>query len=286
MEFEREKVIKKVSILTMLCNLLLFIFKIIFGIFSKSQSMIADAVNSAGDIFSSIVSYIGIRIASKPKDKEHPYGHGKAEYIFASLIGILMIIASVIMIKNSILSLLNNVQLEYSIFLIIICIINIVIKIVLMLYTNSKYKKYNNILLKANFEDQRNDIFVTLSVLIGIIFSFYGINFIDSIIGIGISTWIIFVAVRIIKPSYMVLMDTQGNFISKAQDTVKAFEEIISIDKFIAKPVGQNYIVILEISMDKNKTLEYIHEYIDEIEKKLLSEYQMISDVIIHVNPK
>ena len=120
MKSEKENVIKKISISTMICNLLLFIFKIIFGFVSKSQSMIADAVNSAGDIFASIVSYIGIRIASKPKDSEHPYGHGKAEYIFASLIGILMIIASVIMIKNAIFSLVNNSKLEYSIFLIII----------------------------------------------------------------------------------------------------------------------------------------------------------------------
>lgn len=286
MKSEKENVIKKISISTMICNLFLFIFKITFGFVSKSQSMIADAVNSAGDIFASIVSYIGIRIASKPKDSEHPYGHGKAEYIFASLIGILMIIASVIMIKNAIFSLVNNSKLEYSIFLIIICIINIIIKIVLMIYTRLQYKKYKNILLKANFEDQRNDIFVTSGVLIGIIFSLFGINFVDSIIGIGISIWIIIAAIRIIKPAYLVLMDTQGEFISEAKESLEAFDEIISVDKFIAKPVGENYIAIIEISMDKNKTLEYIHDYIDIIEKKLLCEYKMISDVIIHVNPK
>lgn len=286
MKSEKENVIKKISISTMICNLLLFIFKITFGFVSKSQSMIADAVNSAGDIFASIVSYIGIRIASKPKDSEHPYGHGKAEYIFASLIGILMIIASVVMIKNAIFSLVNNSKLEYSIFLIIICVVNIIIKIVLMIYTRLQYKKYKNILLKANFEDQRNDIFVTSGVLIGIIFSLFGINFVDSIIGIGISIWIIIAAIRIIKPAYLVLMDTQGEFISEAKESLEAFDEIISVDKFIAKPVGENYIAIIEISMDKNKTLEYIHDYIDIIEKKLLCEYKMISDIIIHVNPK
>ena len=122
---QTEKVMK-VSFIT---NFLLSCLKCIVGFILKSSALVADGIHSFSDLVTDVVAIVGEKLANKPKDKEHPYGHGKAEYIFASLIGILMTIASVIMIKNSILSLLNNVQLEYSIFLIIICVINIVIKI-------------------------------------------------------------------------------------------------------------------------------------------------------------
>lgn len=283
---EKVKNVKKVSAISFSFNLLLLVIKMIFGLISSSQSLIADAVNSAGDIVASLVSIIGIKVASKPGDKEHPYGHGKAEYIFAALVGISMIIASIAMIKNAILSMVSNSTVNVSIFLILVCIITILVKFSLMMYSKSQYKKTDSILIKCNMEDHRNDMFVTLGVLIGIICSKFGFYFVDGIIGILISIWIVIVAIKIIYPACLVLIDTQSNFIDEAKREVQNFEEIKSIDKFYISPVGDKYLAIIEISMDKEKSLSEVHEYIDKIEKKLYEKFKSIVDINIHVNPK
>ena len=258
----------------------------IFGLISSSQSLIADAVNSAGDIVASLVSIIGIKVASKPGDKEHPYGHGKAEYIFAALVGISMIIASITMIKNAILSMMSNSTVNVSIFLILVCVVTILVKFSLMMYSKSQYKKTDSILIRCNMEDHRNDMFVTFGVLIGIICSKFGFYFVDGIIGILISIWIVIVAIKIIYPACLVLIDTQSNFIDEAKREVQNFKEIKSIDKFYISPVGDKYLAIIEISMDKEKSLSEVHEYIDKIEKKLYEKFKSIIDINIHVNPK
>ena len=279
---EKVKNVKKVSAISFSFNLLLLVIKMIFGLISSSQSLIADAVNSAGDIVASLVSIIGIKVASKPGDKEHPYGHGKAEYIFAALVGISMIIASITMIKNAILSSTVNV----SIFLILVCVVTILAKFSLMMYSKSQYKKTDSILIRCNMEDHRNDMFVTFGVLIGIIRSKFGFYFVDGIIGILISIWIVIVAIKIIYPACLVLIDTQSNFIDEAKREVQNFKEIKSIDKFYISPVGDKYLAIIEISMDKEKSLSEVHEYIDKIEKKLYEKFKSIIDINIHVNPK
>lgn len=283
---EKVKNVKKVSAISFSFNLLLLVIKMIFGLISSSQSLIADAVNSAGDIVASLVSIIGIKVASKPRDKEHPYGHGKAEYIFAALVGISMIIASITMIKNAILSMMSNSTVNVSIFLILVCVVTILVKFSLMMYSKSQYKKTDSILIRCNMEDHRNDMFVTLGVLIGIICSKFGFYFVDGIIGILISIWIVIVAIKIIYPACLVLIDTQSNFIDEAKREVQNFKEIKSIDKFYISPVGDKYLAIIEISMDKEKSLSEVHEYIDKIEKKLYEKFKSIIDINIHVNPK
>ncbi len=283
---EKVKNVKKVSAISFSFNLLLLVIKMIFGLISSSQSLIADAVNSAGDIVASLVSIIGIKVASKPGDKEHPYGHGKAEYIFAALVGISMIIASITMIKNAILSMMSNSTVNVSIFLILVCVVTILVKFSLMMYSKSQYKKTDSILIRCNMEDHRNDMFVTFGVLIGIICSKVGFYFVDGIIGILISIWIVIVAIKIIYPACLVLIDTQSNFIDEAKREVQNFKEIKSIDKFYISPVGDKYLAIIEISMDKEKSLSEVHEYIDKIEKKLYEKFKSIIDINIHVNPK
>lgn len=282
----KELAIKKVSRVGVFANLFLLAIKFIVGFMSKSQALIADAINSAGDIFASCVSLIGIKVAAKPKDANHPYGHGKAEYIFSSLVGLSMIIAAFIMIKNSILSIINKVIIEVSIWIVIVCITTIITKFILMIYAKYYYKKYNSILIKSSFEDHRNDMFVTFGVLISIVFSYFNIYYVDAIAGIIISIWIICAGIKIIYSSSMVLMDTQWDFTQEAKCEILKFSEVLNIDKFNTKPVGDSYIAIIEVAMKKDKSLEEVHEVLEKIEERLKSKFEMLHEVNIHVNPK
>ena len=286
MNMNKELAIKKVSRVGVFANLFLLAIKFIVGFMSKSQALIADAINSAGDIFASCVSLIGIKVATKPKDANHPYGHGKAEYIFSSLVGLSMIIAAFIMIKNSILSIINKDIIEVSIWIVIVCITTIITKFILMIYARYYYKKYNSILIKSSIEDHRNYIFVTFGVLISIVFSYFNIYYVDAIAGIIISIWIICAGIKIIYSSSMVLMDTQWDFTQEAKCEILKFSEVLNIDKFNTKPVGDSYIAIIEVAMKKDKSLEEVHEVLEKIEERLKSKFEMLHEVNIHVNPK
>lgn len=187
---DRFTVTKKAGIFGIFGNIFLLVIKSTIGLITGSQAMIADSVNSAGDIFASFMTFIGNKIASKPGDSNHNFGHGKSEYIFSLLISISMIAVSIKLLIDSISSLILKNELAFSIYLVIVCIVTIVIKALLYIYTNSVYKKFNNILLKANAKDHFNDCIVTSFTLISILFASQGIYWVDSVVGIGIAIWI------------------------------------------------------------------------------------------------
>ena len=135
------KEIKKASLFGVFGNLFLLLIKGIVGFISGSQAMIADAFNSASDILSSIMTFFGQRIASKPKDEDHNLGHGKAEYIYSMLISIIMIIMVFKVFKDSIVNLFTLEKATFTPWLIVVCALTIIIKIGLFLYTNRLYKK-------------------------------------------------------------------------------------------------------------------------------------------------
>ena len=136
---------KKAGILGILGNIFLLIIKAIVGFASNSQAMIADAANSASDIFASLMTFIGNHIASEPGDKTHNFGHGKAEYIFSMFISISMIFVASKLLYDSTISLFLQDTFTFSWFLVAVCIITILVKLSLYLYTHSLFKKYDNI---------------------------------------------------------------------------------------------------------------------------------------------
>ena len=138
---------KRVSFLGIVGNVFLLIIKFIVAIFSHSEAMMADAVNSAGDIFSSIMSYIGNKIACVPSDEDHNFGHGKAEYIFSLFISIFMIIIGVKILFDSIMAIIEGDTFHFSIYLILVCIVTIVVKLLLYLYARKSYNNHHNILV-------------------------------------------------------------------------------------------------------------------------------------------
>ena len=158
---DRFKVTKRVGALGIIGNILLLIIKAIVGVMSKSQAMIADAANSAGDIFASAMTTIGNKIASEPKDETHNFGHGKAEYIFSLFISMSMIIIAFKILFDSIASIIYGNVIEFSWWLIIVCIITIITKLALYMYSKNALKKYKNILLESSMKDHRNDCIVT-----------------------------------------------------------------------------------------------------------------------------
>ena len=278
---------KMASILGIIGNIFLLVIKSVIGIIANSQAMIADSVNSAGDIFSSIMTFIGNKIASKPKDNSHNLGHGKAEYIFSMLISISMIMISLKLLVDSFNSLIYKESYKFSWILVIVCIVTISIKLLLYLYTHTLYKKYNNVLIEANAKDHRNDCIVTIFTLTAALLSKKNILWFDSLVGIGISIWICITGIRIFLKSYDVLMDKAINEEDKQKvlNIIKNFPEIKKIQHFNSTPVGYKYQISFTIYVDGNLSTFESHEIANKLEKEIDTKIDEVYLTVIHVNP-
>lgn len=283
---DRFKYTKKASFIGLSCNLFLLIIKSLIGLASKSQAMIADAANSAGDIFASLMTFIGNKIASEPSDESHNFGHGKAEYVFSLFISLSMMFLSLKLLYDSIFSLINKTTFMFSWLLIIVCIVTIITKLFLFIYTNNLYKKNHDLLLKSNMIDHRNDCILTFFTLISILLSLKGIFWFDSVVGIGISVWIFFTGVKIFIESYNVLMDKSLDIKTKdlILDLIDAYSEIEKIDEIYSSPIGYQYIVTITIYVDGNMSTYNSHNIADSLEKTIEG-LDNIAKAIIHVNP-
>jgi len=284
---ERSALANRVGFFGILGNIILFIIKVIIGIISNSRSMIADSFNSAGDVFASFMTWLGSRISSVPNDDDHNFGHGKAEYIFSMLIGISMMIVAAKLLYDSVMSLINGNVVNYSIILIVICFITIGIKMLLYIYCKVVYEKYENLLVKSNMLDHRNDIIITSFTMIAILLTKYGIYWFDGVVGTGISIWILIVGIKIFKESYDVLMDTAIDDEAKYQvlGIIKSYKEIKKIDEIYSIPIGYNYIVVITIYVNGRMHTATSHELADEIENRIKKSNERIKDVFVHVEP-
>ena len=278
---------KNVSTLGIIGNIFLLIIKGIIGLITKSQAMIADSLNSAGDIFSSLMTYIGNKIASIPSDSDHNLGHGKAEYIYSMLISIIMIFMGLLIIKDGTESLIKQKTYTYSIWLIIISIITILTKLSLYIYTYSIGKKYKNLLVKANAKDHINDCLLTTGTLISCILAKYNIFILDGIVGIIIGIWILITGLKIFKESYDVLMDKAISDETKKEvyEIIKQHKEIKKINHFNSTPIGYLYQISFTIFVDGNLTTFESHEIADRLEKEITKKIDEIYLTVIHVNP-
>ncbi len=275
------------SILGIVGNIMLMSLKGVIGFTSNSQAMIADFFNSFGDVFSSFMTFIGNKISSKEADEDHNLGHGKAEYIYAFLISIIMLLTAFTMIKKAITTYLNHDKIIFSYTLVVVSIITIITKLCLYLYTNKISKKYNNILIKANSKDHRNDCFITIGTLISSIVGLYGYKAVDIIVGIMISLWIAYTAIKIFKERYDVLMDKSISEDTKEEvfKIINNHKEIIKVNHFNATPVGYRYQISFTIFLDGNLSTFESHEIANKLEREIEKNIPEIYLTVIHVNP-
>ncbi len=284
---DKFKTIKTAGIVGILGNIFLVIIKASIGFITRSQAMIADSVNSASDIIASLMTFIGNKISSEPKDNDHNFGHGKAEYIFSLFISITMILVSFKVLIDSIVRLVKKSYFEFSWILVIVCIITIITKFILYLYTKKMYKKYDSILLKSNYKDHKNDCIVTTFTLASILFGLLNIYWVDGIVGIGISIWILTTGFEIFFESYNVLMDVSLDDKTKdvIMNLVKSHEDIKNCYNLYSIPIGYNYFVIFTITVDGNMSTYESHKLANHLEKDVEA-LNKIEKAVVHVHPE
>ncbi len=278
--------VKRVGAIGVIANLFLLGIKFIVGFVFKSQGLIADAINSFGDVFSSIVTFVGGKISSKPADDEHEFGHGKAEFVASLLIGIFMVFVSFKTIRSGFESILNKESLIFSFILLIVPVVTIIVKSVLFMYCKKLAKTNNSLLLEANAKDHRNDILLSLGVLVGIIASKFGYTYIDGLVGIAISGVIVVTGITIIKEAFDVLIDKciDAEIVGEMKKKIEEIPGVNHIDSIKSKPTGTLHMMIIKVSVNPDMTVRESHKIAGMI-RELVCRNDNVYDAVVHINP-
>ena len=277
---------KKVGVIGIISNLFLLSGKFIVGLIFKSQALMADAVNSFVDVFSSIITYVGGKISEKPADADHEFGHGKAEFVASFLIGIFMVLISIDTLYSGIMSIIRNETFTFSYFLIIVPAVTIITKGLLCIYCTKKHKEHNSLLILSNAQDHRNDIILSTGVIIGIICGYFGYYFIDGLVGILISGVIIITGIKIIKEAYDVLIDRciDIEIVNEMKNKVEQIQGVNHLDSIKSKPTGNMHMLIVKVSVDPEMTVRTSHNIAAQIRSDLRA-YPNVYDAVVHINP-
>lgn len=278
----------KVTIISILWNIVLAIIKISAGIIGKSNAMIADGAHSASDIISSVGVLIGNKIASIPKDKGHNYGHEKAETLVSFLLAILLVILSIKIGYNGGYSLfhLNEVQIPTA-FPLVVSVISIIIKEYQYRITIKVAKKTNSPALRADAWHHRSDALSSVAAFIGIGGAILGFKSLDSIASIVVALFIAKVGIEILIGSANELMDISIDEEKEKEikTIVDEVEGIKSLREIRTRKYGAMAYVDLVICVDKDISVLEGHRIASDLENLILKKMKFIKGVTVHVEP-
>ena len=193
------------------CNAVLFLGKIIVGTLFGSVSITADAINNLSDASSSVISLLGFKMASKPADAEHPYGHGRYEYLSGLMVAVLILVIGVELLRSSLDKILNPAAVEFSWIAISVLVFSILLKLWMALFNRRIGKKIDSQTLIATAADSRNDVITTAAVLVAALVSHYAGVELDGWMGLAVALFILYSGFGLIK-------DTLNPLLGKAPD--------------------------------------------------------------------
>ncbi|EYE42437.1 cation diffusion facilitator transporter family protein [Bacteroides fragilis str. S6L5] len=290
----REKGIYKVTIVGSIVNFLLLVFKFFAGIAGHSAAMLADAVHSLSDFITDIVVIVFVRIAGKPEDKGHDYGHGKYETLATAIIGLLLLCVGFGIFWNgasSIYTFLRGGQLESpGVVALVAALVSIVSKEILYQYTVIQGKKLNSQAVIANAWHHRSDALSSIGTAIGIggaILLGDHWRGLDPVAAVGVSFFIMKVSVRLLIPCVDELLEKSlpEDVEKEIEQTVLSFPGVSQPHHLRTRRIGNYYAIELHVRMDGKITLEEAHSTATAIENKLKEMFGKGTHVGIHVEP-
>lgn len=275
-------------------NVLLTILKAIGGILSGSRALLADALHSASDIVGSIVILFAVKVAVKPPDEEHPYGHGKAENVGSIIIALLLIVVGIEISISSVKILFGEVPTAPGLLALVIIAISIVIKEILFYYKLFLGKKYRSTALISEAWHHRSDSLSSLAALIGVGAALLGqklgwpiLIYGDALAGIVVSLIVIKVGYSLAQESFGVMMEKvlSQDESQIYRQTVLTVNGVERIDQMHARTHGSYVIIDIKISVNPKITVREGHSIAAEVKEILLDKHTDIEDVFVHVNP-
>ncbi|MGN0513147.1 MAG: cation diffusion facilitator family transporter [Lachnospiraceae bacterium] len=291
MEEQFEKMAMKVSYVSIVANILLSLFKALAGLVAHSGAMISDAVHSASDVFSTFVVIIGIKIAAKDSDREHPYGHERMECVAAIVLATILCITGLGIGRSAILSISSGNSGDIvmpGVLAAIAAVTSIIVKEAMFWYTRAYAKKIDSSALMADAWHHRSDSLSSIGALVGILFARNGYPIMDAVASLVI-------CVFIIKAAYDIFKDAIDKMVDKACDDeteesmrkcVLEQEGVLGIDMLLTRVFGNKIYVDLEICADGERPLKETHDIAERVHDCIEREFPKVKHIMVHVNPK
>ncbi len=289
-EDEFKKVANKVSFITIVQNVLLSVFKLFAGIFAHSNAMISDAIHSASDVFSTIIVIIGVKLASKESDKEHPYGHERLECVAAIVLSIVLLYTGIKIGSQAVKDIIggNYQSLQKpGMLALVAAVVSIVTKEIMYWYTRHYAKKIDSSALMADAWHHRSDALSSVGALVGIGGAMMGFPVMDSIASIVIFVFIAKAAYDIFKDAMDKMVDRSCDDETEKEmrDFVLAQNEVLSVDLLHTRIFGNKIYVDVEIGVNGSYTLRQAHEIAEEVHEGIEKNFPKVKHVMVHVNP-
>ena len=285
-----QRVADRVSTMSIAGNVMLSAFKLIAGIVAHSNAMISDAVHSASDVFSTVVVMIGIRLASKKADKEHPYGHERMECVAAIILAMVLFVTGLGIgmeaLRNILSGSYNDLRVPGTLAL-AAAIVSIMVKEAMFWYTKIYAVRIDSSALLADAWHHRSDAFSSVGALIGIAGARLGFPVMDSIASLVIFVFIIKAAYDIFKDAVDKMVDHSCDEETERQiyECVMKNREVIGIDSLHTRIFGNRVYVDIEVAVDGSYTLKRSHEIAEEVHEDIEKNFQKIKHIMVHVNP-
>lgn len=285
-----EKNATKVALVTIVWNIILSIGKLLAGIFAHSGAMISDAVHSASDVFSSIIVIIGVRIASRDSDKEHPYGHERLECVASVILATVLCITGIGIGINACKDILGGHYNDLAvpgILALIAAFVSILVKEGMFWYTRHYAKKLDSGALMADAWHHRSDALSSVGALIGIGGARLGYPILDSVASIVI-------CIFIVKAAYDIFMDAIDKMVDKAcdeateemmRDCVMSVPGVEGVDVLMTRVFGNKVYVDVEIRANGQETLNESHDIAESVHTRIEATFPKVKHIMVHVNP-
>lgn len=277
--------VKKVLIYTLILNIVVALAKVIYGTKTKTASMVADGYHSFSDGTSNIVGLIGIWIASKPPDENHPYGHQKVETFSTIFISILLFFVSYGIMRGAYIRFRNPVIPNIGTVSFIVMIGTLIVNLIIVTYETKRGKELKSSILLSDAKHTQSDVYVSLSVIASLIASKMGYPIVDSLVSVVIGILIARAGLEILTNAMNILIDGRIMSSSAIHSKVEEHPQVIYCHKIRTRGKEDQIMIDLHVGIDANHTIKHGHEIAHEIEDMLIREFDGVSEVIIHLEP-
>ena len=269
------------------CNVLLFVAKLLIGIFSHSVSIMADAVNNLSDASSSVITLVGFRLAQKPPDEEHPYGHARVEYISGLGVAALILVIGVQLCKSSVEKILHPEAVLFSPVVAIVLVLSIVVKLWLTLFNRNIGKRISSTSLIATAADSRNDVITTAAVLLSAVISHATGLMLDGYIGLLVAIFILYSGVQIGKETISPLLGEPADpelVETVRQETLNFHPMILGIHDLMVHDYGPGQcFASVHAEIDYREDVLVAHEVLDAVERMFREKFRIA--LVTHYDP-
>ena len=288
---EYQKAANKVSFITIIGNVILSVIKLIAGIVAHSNAMISDAVHSVSDVFSTIIVIIGIRLAAKESDKDHPYGHERLECVAAIILAMVLFITGFGIGAEALKNIFSGNYADLrvpGILALIVAVISIAGKEGMFRYTRYYARQIDSGALMADAWHHRSDAFSSIGALIGIGGARLGYPIMDSVASLVIFAFTAKAAFEIFKDAIDKMVDHSCDEETEKQiyNCVMENENVLGIDLLQTRIFGSKIYVDVEIQVDGSYTLQEAHNIAESVHEKIEQNFSKVKHIMVHVNPK